>query len=112
MWHTGLVAPRHVVSSWTRAQTLVPALAGRFSTTAPPRKSSHSFFSSKYFYAYCVLGSEDTKVKNTGFYAYCVLGSEDTKVKNTGFYAHGTYLLVEHTNEIILIDSTKAPRKK
>ena len=37
----GLVAPRHVGSSWTRAQTrrTSPALAGRFLTTAPPGKS-------------------------------------------------------------------------
>ena len=32
---TGLVAPQHVGSSQTGAQTVSPALAGRFSTTAP-----------------------------------------------------------------------------
>ena len=26
LWHTGLVAPRHVGSSWTRAQTCVPCI--------------------------------------------------------------------------------------
>ena len=38
LWLTGLVAPRHVGSSQTRARTRSPALAGRFSTTAPPGK--------------------------------------------------------------------------
>ena len=42
LWHTGLAAPRHVGSFRTRARTRVPspALTGRFSTTAPPEKSS------------------------------------------------------------------------
>ena len=35
LWHTGLVALWHVGSSWTRNRT---ALAGGFSTTAPPEK--------------------------------------------------------------------------
>ena len=40
LWHTGLVALRHVGSSRTRAQTCVPSiLAGGFLTTAPPGKS-------------------------------------------------------------------------
>ena len=29
LWHTGLVAPRHVGSSWTRARTRVPCIGGR-----------------------------------------------------------------------------------
>ena len=29
LWHTGLVAPRHVRSSWTRAQTHVPCIGRR-----------------------------------------------------------------------------------
>ena len=33
---TGLVAPCHVESSWTRNWACVPALAGRFLTTGPP----------------------------------------------------------------------------
>ena len=35
----GLVAPRHVSSSQTGLEPMSPALAGRFLTTAPPRKS-------------------------------------------------------------------------
>ena len=38
MWLMGPVALWHVGSSQTRARTRVPALAGRFSTTAPPGK--------------------------------------------------------------------------
>ena len=43
LWLTGLVAPRHVGSSRTRAQTRDPALAGRFLTTAPPGKPPYFF---------------------------------------------------------------------
>ena len=39
LWHTGLVAPRHVESSQTRDQTCVPASAGRFLSPIPARKS-------------------------------------------------------------------------
>ena len=35
LWCPGLVAPRHVGSSWTRDQTSVPALQGGFLTTRP-----------------------------------------------------------------------------
>ena len=38
LWLMGPVAPRHVGSSQTRAYPVSPALAGRFSTTAPPGK--------------------------------------------------------------------------
>ena len=44
LWHMALVTPRHVGSSWTRAPTMSPALAGGFLTTAPPGKSSGSLF--------------------------------------------------------------------
>ena len=33
IWCMGLTAPRHVASSWSRDQTLSPALAGRFVAT-------------------------------------------------------------------------------
>ena len=36
--HMGLVALRHVESSWTRTEPMSPALAGRFFTTKPPAK--------------------------------------------------------------------------
>ena len=36
----GLTASQHVESSWIRDQTMSPALAGRFFTTEPPRKST------------------------------------------------------------------------
>ena len=39
LWCTGLVALRHVGSSWTRDRTHVPALAGKFLTTGPPGES-------------------------------------------------------------------------
>ena len=48
MWLTGLVALRHVGSSQTRARTRVPALAGRFSTTAPPGKPLSFVFKENY----------------------------------------------------------------
>ena len=38
LWHTGLVAPWHVGSSWTRDRTLSSAVAGRFFTTETPGK--------------------------------------------------------------------------
>ena len=44
MWRTGLIAPWHVGASWTRARTVFPALAGRFSTTAPPGNPCFFFF--------------------------------------------------------------------
>ena len=40
----GLAAPQHVGSSWTRAQTWVPCIAGRFLTTAPAEKSLTNYF--------------------------------------------------------------------
>ena len=42
LWCTGLVAPWHVGSSWTRAWTVSLALAGRFLTTAPPGKPENT----------------------------------------------------------------------
>ena len=44
LWFMGLVAPRHVGSSQTRARTHVPELAGRFSTTAPRGKPLNRYF--------------------------------------------------------------------
>ena len=38
LWRTGLVA-QYVGSTWTRDQTQVPALAGRFLTTGPLRRT-------------------------------------------------------------------------
>ena len=38
LWRTGLVAPLHVGSSWTRVQTCVPCIGSGFLTTAPPGK--------------------------------------------------------------------------
>ena len=38
LWSMGLVAPRHVESSWTRDQICVPALAGELLTSGPPGK--------------------------------------------------------------------------
>ena len=39
LWHTGLVAPRHVESSCTRVKPLSLALVGGFLTSEPPWKS-------------------------------------------------------------------------
>ena len=44
LWRTDLVVPRHVGSSQTRIEPVSPALAGRFSTTAPPGKPTTTFF--------------------------------------------------------------------
>ena len=41
---SGLVAPQPVESSRTRDRTCDPALAGRFLTTGPPRKSYPCIF--------------------------------------------------------------------
>ena len=48
LWPMGPAAPRHVGSSQTRVRTRVPALAGRFSTTAPPGKPQPSAFNKKF----------------------------------------------------------------
>ena len=37
-WCMNLVTPQHTGSSWTKDQTCVSSLAGRFFTTEPPRK--------------------------------------------------------------------------
>ena len=56
LWLTGLVAPWHVGSSQTRAQTPVPCTAGRFSTTAPPGKTQErSVFFFLLFLYKCIL---------------------------------------------------------
>ena len=44
LWHTGLVAPLHVGSSWTRDQARVPCIGRWILTTAPPEKSSILLF--------------------------------------------------------------------
>ena len=43
LWLAGLVALRHIGSSWTRGGTLVRALARGFLTTGPPGKSYNHF---------------------------------------------------------------------
>ena len=44
LWHTGLVAPWHMGSSWTRDQSVSLALVGGFSTTGPLGKLLGCFF--------------------------------------------------------------------
>ena len=44
LWRTGLVALQPVESSQTKDGACVPALAGRFLSTAPPGKSSVGVF--------------------------------------------------------------------
>ena len=44
LWLTGLVAPRHVGSPRPGLEPMSPALAGRFSTTAPPGKPLVCYF--------------------------------------------------------------------
>ena len=39
LWCTGLVAPRHVGSSWTRARTCVPCIGRQIRTTVQPGNS-------------------------------------------------------------------------
>ena len=38
LWHMGLVARQHMGLSWTRGQTYVSCIAGRFFTAEPPGK--------------------------------------------------------------------------
>ena len=40
LWRMGLVALRHIGSSWTRDRTCVPVLAGGFLAVRPPGKPS------------------------------------------------------------------------
>ena len=51
----GFIAPWHVGTSWTRARTRSPALAGRFLTTVPPGKPSNAFFNSNLLFTYLFL---------------------------------------------------------
>ena len=55
LWHTGLVALRHVGSSQTRLEPVCPALAGGFLTTAPPGKSATYSFFKIYLFIYLWL---------------------------------------------------------
>ena len=41
LWHIGLVAPQHMESPQTKAQTHVPCTGSRFLSTAPPGKFSY-----------------------------------------------------------------------
>ena len=50
MWHTGLVAPRHVGSSRTRARTHVPCIGRRILNHLPPGKPSLSYLKSYSLY--------------------------------------------------------------
>ena len=50
LWLTGLVAPRHVDLPRPGLEPASPALADRFSTTAPPGKPPFSLFVSVYVY--------------------------------------------------------------
>ena len=43
LWHTGLVAPRHVGSSWTRAQTHVPCIGRRILNHCTTREAPKYF---------------------------------------------------------------------
>ena len=45
----GLVAPRHMESSWTTTELMTPALAGGFFPTGPPGKSSVPSFLLSHF---------------------------------------------------------------
>ena len=44
LWHTGLVAPRHVRSSWTRARTHVPCNGRRILNHCATREAQKKFF--------------------------------------------------------------------
>ena len=53
MWHTGLVAPRHVGSSRTRAQTRVPCAGRRIPNHCATREALILFFSLLTLYISC-----------------------------------------------------------
>ena len=44
MWHTGLVAPRHVGSSWIRAQTRIPCIGRRIPNHCATREDPRKFY--------------------------------------------------------------------
>ena len=46
MWHTGLVAPQHVGSSWTRARTRVPCIGRRILNHCATREAPKDAFES------------------------------------------------------------------
>ena len=45
LWHTGLVAPRHVGSSWTRARNRVPCIGRQFLNHRATREAPAVFIS-------------------------------------------------------------------
>ena len=57
----GLVVPRHVGSSRTRARTVSPALAGGFLTTAPPGKSVTGVSNCKFSLLFLIISDADNK---------------------------------------------------
>ena len=48
LWHTGLVAQRHLGSCQTRDQTHVPCIGRRFLPTVPPAKTPRCFLSFRF----------------------------------------------------------------
>ena len=54
LWHTGLVVPEHVGSSWTRDYTHVPCIGGGFLTTGPPGKSLVLNILNTCFHKWCI----------------------------------------------------------
>ena len=63
MWHTGLVAPWHVGSSWTRTRTHVPCIGRRILNHCATREAPQGFF-----YYYFLNGFFGTNYRLTRYY--------------------------------------------
>ena len=57
LWYTGLVAPWHVKSSWTRDWSCVLCITGWFLTTGPPGKS-------RFVFAFCHKRGKGNKTRS------------------------------------------------
>ena len=57
LWYTGLVAPWHVKSSWTRDWSCVLCITGWFVTTGPPGKS-------RFVFAFCHKRGKGSKTRS------------------------------------------------
>ena len=70
MWLTGLVAPRHVGSSQTRARTRVPCIGRRILNHCATREALINF-KNKFIYLFysCIFGSVGSLLLRAGFFS-------------------------------------------
>ena len=112
LWHTGLVAPRHVGSSRTNTlEPMFPALAGGFLTTAPPGKSLSVMFLMQYMQ---YKNSSFILVYKTDIMNIVIYGASfsvfSRNLKNHEFFLSCSQQLYskDHVYQVYISNSTKA----